>query len=80
MKLLVVLAVYSETNSNVIFQGSCKVVFPGISARCYGAAIYSSDRSHVIFTGNAIVIFDSNVVSDNYTIIYQYCGGTTYIP
>ena len=71
--------VNSEINSNITFQGNCKVTFHSNSARCYGAAICSSDRSHVTFTGNANVTFDSNVISDNYTITYRYCGGTIYL-
>ena len=71
--------VYSEINSNITFQANCRVSFHSNSARCYGAAICSSDRSHVIFTGNAKVTFDSNVVSDNYAITHQYCGGTIYL-
>ena len=71
--------VYSEINSNITFQANCKVTFHSNSARCYGAAICSSNRSYVIFTGNAIVTFDSNVVSDNYTITHQDSGGTIYL-
>ena len=71
--------VNSEINSNITFQANCKVTFHSNSARCYGAAICSSNRSHVIFTGNANVTFDSNVVSDNYEIVHQHCGGTIHL-
>ena len=74
--------VYSEANSNITFQGNCKVIFHGNSAKCYGAAIYSSDNSRVLFTEKSIVTFSNNVVSNNYTFTDSfdptYCGGTIY--
>ena len=73
--------VYSEINSNITFQANCTATFHANSARCYGSAIYSSNRSLVTLTGNSIVKFNSNIISDNYTIenLVAYCGGTIYL-
>ena len=51
--------VYSEADSNVIFKGTCQVIFSNNSATQYGAAIYSTD-SLVTFTGNSYVVFNYN--------------------
>ena len=70
--------VYSEINSNIIFQANGKVIFHSNTARCYGAAVYSSDNSHIVFTGNSAVTFNSNLVSTNYISVYEDCGGTIF--
>ena len=73
-------AIYSEINSNIIFRGSCEVIFHSNTGNCYGAVIYSSNNSHVTFTGNSNVTFSSNVVSRRYPRApFRYCGGTIYL-
>ena len=68
-------AIYSEAQSNVTFNASCKVTFNNNSATQYGAAIYSLDYSHVIFAGSTRAIFYSNNVHSKG---YHSFGGIIY--
>ena len=66
--------VYSETNSNVIFKGTCHVTFSSNSVEQHGAAIHSFDNSSITFTGNATVHF-----KNNYNASKILHGGTIFL-
>ena len=46
--------IYSEVNSDVIFQAACEVTFSNNIVKRHGSAIYSF-RGHITFTGNSKV-------------------------
>ena len=68
--------IYTKTNSNVTFRGTCIVEFNNNTATEYGAAIYSFSNSHVTFTNNSKVTFSGNLVysKSSYVDIVFYDG------